>query len=912
VACAIALLLLGPFEAAAATSDQSVLRVGVIAYENPARKIEEADQLLAPRGAGERRLAGRKLQYAVGTYAEVLDWISNSLVDIARLPPGAFAETIAAGNHKPGAIHCRYLVTQGKPSWEKTQWSNHQQRDAGPPYTSTDYNSVCLVRQDAGIATWADLLAKARQKQVQFIFIDPLSASGALVPMRILIEEKIDFRSTMEYSWGHADSLDFILHHSRLHRDGQDRVPVVFSYDRVIPQGPLPAGFSVLLDPPLTVPVPSAVSAKCGGAATMAEIPIPEEVWVASDQLEQSVATQVQHQLLSHLRVPADAPAAPIQIFQPEREKQLRARFAALHGWSNSVYKYLRPPRIGGATTSDEANFDLPTSLRDIYGLMLKYERTRDNSSDPLRLALVFSGGGAKCAYQAGVVAALEAQLARFQAETPDLPPEQIPKIDLVVGTSGGALNALPVALGLCRDPKRADELADTWRSLDIREIVRPKWQVRAMLGVCFAYFVLILVRPLVRWFDRRPAPARARIHQSALWLVLFFAGLLYVFPCYLPIGWLSAGTSHFFFYSVFCLEVAGRWAATCLLLAAVYIWSERTVSPAPEASAVLRPLRLIWRVDRFFDRLSPRRRSKYQMRAFFGAIALLFTAILLALLSTGSLFKGNSLVRAVASRYEQLLRCDGQVPRHASEKVVNQELARMSGVIAHRTEPRRDLVITGSAIGRDGGDRYFYWPAVDDPKKGNPFPGRGIPISEYPGLLLDLTLGSGTIFPMFPARTVVGLPRNATLAAKLPGMVAKNVAPAALPSTYLIDGGFSHNSPVEAAVLWRATHVLLIEASPAAPQKGDRKGTFLSNAFEAFNYLYDRAQINDVRAKSNVAVFTLRPCGGNTSVLDFGWHFADQAIAAGTLDALDRQFRRQVATPHFRDPLPKPSPAAP
>src|SRR5262249_55553758 len=79
-------------------------------------------------------------------------------------------------------------------------------------------------------------------------------------------------------------------------------------------------------------------------------------------------------------------------------------------------------------------------TLDEIGRLLVQHARSQ---RAPPRLAVVLSGGGAKCAYQVGAVQALEEKLAELRQENPD----EALDISLVVGTSGGAINALPIAL---------------------------------------------------------------------------------------------------------------------------------------------------------------------------------------------------------------------------------------------------------------------------------------------------------------------------------------------------------------------------------------------------------------------------------------------------------------------------------
>src|SRR5207244_4677092 len=93
-----------------------------------------------------------------------------------------------------------------------------------------------------------------------------------------------------------------------------------------------------------------------------------------------------------------------------------------------------------------------------------------------------------------------------------------------------------------------------------------------------------------------------------------------------------------------------------------------------------------------------------------------------------------------------------------------------------------------------------------------------------------------------------------------------------------LVDGGFAHNSPVEAAVRWGATHIVLIEADPQ--ERGGRRN-FLQNAAGAFNHLYQQAQLVDARSreKDQVVIFSLHPNPPHVSVLAFADNMIDAAI---------------------------------
>ena len=220
----------------------------------------------------------------------------------------------------------------------------------------------------------------------------------------------------------------------------------------------------------------------------------------------------------------------------------------------------------------------------------------------------------------------------------------------------------------------------------------------------------------------------------------------------------------------------------------------------------------------------------------------------------------------------------------------------------------KRDLVITGSALAAPEsgeGDRYFYIPAeggrlsrfkTANTVETSPFGARGVDLTDqgkdydYPKLLLRVVRGSGTIYPGFPPVTIRDFP-------------AKDR------SVRLIDGGFAHNSPVEAAVQWGATHIILIEASPKSErEKGKEQGAatsdqnnLLQTSEEAFQYLFDQAQLLDVRSRKKVAIFVLRPDAENyLGTMDFSRGKIRDAIETGRHDAAGARIEWQYGEPHF------------
>ncbi|HEX4422617.1 MAG TPA: patatin-like phospholipase family protein [Kofleriaceae bacterium] len=96
------------------------------------------------------------------------------------------------------------------------------------------------------------------------------------------------------------------------------------------------------------------------------------------------------------------------------------------------------------------------------------------------RIGFVLSGGGSRGAYEAGIIHYLRTDLAKRLGR-------HVP-IDIVTGTSVGAINAAFLAATMTEPETQADQIVAAWRSLRIEELIslRPADMIRAarlMLG---------------------------------------------------------------------------------------------------------------------------------------------------------------------------------------------------------------------------------------------------------------------------------------------------------------------------------------------------------------------------------------------------------------------------------------------
>ncbi len=147
--------------------------------------------------------------------------------------------------------------------------------------------------------------------------------------------------------------------------------------------------------------------------------------------------------------------------------------------------------------------------------------------------------------------------------------------------------------------------------------------------------------------------------------------------------------------------------------------------------------------------------------------------------------------------------------------------------------------------------------------------------------------MASGAIYPVFPARVFHDFPR-----------IGQHIE--------IVDGSFAHRSPVEAAVLWGATHIILIQADP---DELVPRGSFGANIAAALTHLYEQAQLTDLRTRQQAMVFNLAPRPPHIGLLDFASNLIDASIAKGYQEVRGENvpgapqpppFGKEVGVPHF------------
>ncbi len=148
---------------------------------------------------------------------------------------------------------------------------------------------------------------------------------------------------------------------------------------------------------------------------------------------------------------------------------------------------------------------------------------------------------------------------------------------------------------------------------------------------------------------------------------------------------------------------------------------------------------------------------------------------------------------------------------------------------------------------------------------------------------LLDVVFASGSPFPVFPP-TRVGLTEE--------------------DKEWLVDGGFAHNVPIEAANALGAKRVLVISSSqlhehdPIVEEKAESDryntkeilhfGNLIRNVPRLFPYLFERSQIEDAVSAEEILVATISPAhrkDGWPGLMDFQSHIVGELIDAADED---------------------------
>jgi predicted acylesterase/phospholipase RssA len=585
---------------------------------------------------------------------------------------------------------------------------------------------------------------------------------------------------------------------------------------------------------------------------------------------------------LEAARIPGSAVVVRTSFYQRYRELldrlPLHADFTRLPQYEEK-YGRIRRWRAEFSPEPPTANerTDWPNFFRQLEAYMQEQKQVP-------RIALVLAGGGAKCAFQVGVVRVLEEEFRRYRdqdfpkfASASGLPPGEF-GIGLVVGTSGGALNALPAALGTYTSDAGMQTLRSTWQSLDARDILQPELAVRISVGVLLflIQFVMVLLVVHVPWLARRLIAHERRGRCVAVVFFLFGAGQLLWSLSGWKVPWDFLYHIHEGLFVVWALAASGTPVVGVLMLT---------------AAALVGLLDLRLRRRGRFLAMSP---SAARETISWLTLIIVVSTVPLALHSASFLSQVHGLEGQIAQAAEQLV--NERLAARGRSPVQTRDLAALGRTILDNGLLERDLIIAATILPEEGSavadtDVYFYASAansdpsvvqhmLEDPRV------QYLNEPERRGALLHAVMGSGAVFPVFPARTVFNCP---SLGRRL----------------QLVDGSFCHHNPIEAAAMWGASHVIVVNPSPAVKETASaQERTLYENSQVALMRLFEQAQNRDRRAEQDLTVFFINPEADkhNISLLSFARKPIADAIdhAQRELDQKQKPFRRQLSKPLF------------
>ncbi|MCA1629874.1 MAG: patatin-like phospholipase family protein, partial [Acidobacteria bacterium] len=904
-------------------SEPLVIRVGVVNFNGSESSYAEHDRVLSEMAKGE---ANPKISFRLvdGTYDDVLAWYQNGLLDVAVLSPGIVAQLLSKPEWKK-QLQDNYIASEAlKPVRANNIFASKQRRaERGEQFL---YGAAVVVGKDAPVNTYEDLVREAEQDNVKMLYVHPLSVSGHILP-RYVIEKELKIKNAenlgVEWTYDHGYSLRLLNEPDP--DDTRIKVAVVMD-DAKAPGDAEGAGFNY------------------GDYYKKVEFPgldnpdklIPQDIVVLHPNFSEHRETVKRLFLKSGLG-------------KTYRERKGWVdEYARVEGWLSALALPL----------NEMAQQYL--SLEQIIG-KIRYMKTA--RPEQTRLALVLSGGGAKCAYQLGVIQALEEELAVHEKPGG----KRDVDIDLVVGTSGGAINALSVGLGITESDEGVTKLKETWEGFTQRSFFTPWGWFQPLLGTTLGLLQAIAAILAVRLFAREKINWQRRVGLIsviliALGLLLWYAGWrtvamipLITLPILLASRLFNNPSKNWWRHAGWAMIALGvvemtvaltqwtpwermkyvaaallaaaqlvvivvaariyhsnqedsdslRWWKISLVIFAALVGAEVLVASlgggdsweALEQSGKNHVLHHLWLLLTLglygaaaallvvgagllyvgaHDLPSLRPWGYYvfpgskKMRVFrllllrrlsvaTAAVATLLVAY--SLLHNNTLSDSQGIEKIMSERFPELLATvrgefkpgdgdPGARLRHLSQEIIANDWL------------KHDLVITSMRLPTEDdrrkaqpacSDCYFFYDHVDEIQKtpgGERFRSpadqplrdpRFLPFkTDYGDRLMDVVIGSSSIFPVFPPRELASLGAPETL-------------------DKLIDGGFAHNSPIEAAVAWGATHIILVEASPAEEPQAPGQ-SLLANSVTALNYLFSQAQLVDARSRGKVEIYSIRP----------------------------------------------------
>lgn len=719
------------------------------------------------------------LSMSAGDLGEMLSWLDRGLVDAVVATPGLFASLAQKGELEfgdaPGKAKFTYLISERYPN------SRPDAGAVGQPAFLDYYRCKCCTSVGAPIKSSEDLAAFTKDHRVQFVFVDPLSISGTVLPLHQLKLKGISsggFPEHFEYSFSHENSLDLLSSKPK----EENRFRVAFVHENVMLKQPLQ-------------------EIEIGLAAEK----IPEQAWICRSDF--SGCAELKKWLVDDL------------IVESTPRRSLAVRSAAMHDDCRNVQKWMDAASVN--VSKDHF------TIKNVIASMRHHKAEHPGA----KLALVLTGGGAKCAYQAGAVQQIQSAIDSENA--PGV------KFDLVVGTSGGAINAVPAAMG------KAKQLDSVWSGIQLHRIAVLPTAVAFAFGLIESVFVVVCFVLLAAALTSENSSLNHTRRHRIICAVVLASTLVAIVLWQLFEGKVDA--LHYAALVESVINPIFLWAAlagSAVTLLAVFL-------KFPNARQQI--VRNKWR---------------FVQGGFVASLLLVVAGGALWLFGNKYIFEKAHTEEMIATEFSKML------------KIPECKFDELAAKLNDPSWLESDLVITGSCLsgGLTPRNLYFYAP------KGQPSSTFKIQSSTETIVtlernsgpkLLDVMIGSGALYPVFRSRRI-----------ELQGQPID-----------MVDGGFAHNNPIEAAIAWGATHIIVVEASAKAVECDPKN--CVDSTMQAFALLYEQAQIADYRSRNGAVVFSMRPDEATLGTLDFTSEAVKNALARGREDVEKKAiFVREVGRP--------------
>ena len=879
------------------------IRVGITEYQTVESAYKKYGEFFeALETIARQQKSDVTFRFAIGTYGEVVDWYNKKLIDVAVLSAMPIADLLTTSDPneqlkirnsflaKLNPIPGRAVICTGNNTCLRTLGESSPgcvAPDSQSLPAEAQYHSAVVVPAEYGWKSFDDVRKYARQKKLKFLFVRPVSISGYIVPTYFLKQQGIDLKQEdFAFTNQHQESLQRMLR-----KDSRDAGKYVVAF--VIENSSYCVAPEDSNKPLFTKLDTRDLDAENPDATGLGSIEIPHEVMLVNSNLEKDAVDDIKKTLLPLLD-------QEVKIEQQGKKKNFTLTLLdpAQVNWLNA---YNEAKRIYESTRGTRA-LQHGSSFDELISSLKTYQQS---TGEPPRLALVLSGGGAKCAYQAGAIAEIENKLQELKPELGAV------DFQLVVGTSGGAINALLAALGGTRDQRTQESIKNMWTSFHQEQFFNPSSIFNIMFGLCFGLLQALCITFAVLLFGRRELRWK-RIGQmlvgvevieiclaeylgtvTSSFAIFVIAQVVVVVAIAAALRLIRKSSFAFFqtgagraWRRLYNRRVGDWWRIagwSMLIISSIEILIARGVSlsqwPAILKSHVISHIWLVflmictmaypWPLVLGLLMVASGIRGRlnidwHSRRIWLVRMLAMLVVVFALILVLTSLWKDRSPSNSaqIEKAFIQKVPAMLEVLHPGFKKRYNNaDLSNISKAIS--SDPsllKRNLIITVSNLPLSDTseesddpqlvpanelpeDLYFYFKSPQVKWPPPPVERRFINFQENPDKLLDVVIGSGTIYPLFPSREL----RSINL-----GQQKRT------PKLKVIDGGFIHNSPVGAAVEWGATHIISIEASPL-PKPFDPQDTF-DNSLVAFNYIMAQAQRSDAGSRGQVEIFELRP----------------------------------------------------